>query len=423
MTGVALELRRGPGKLLVVPLIALGVFFVWQFAPPGPAVWPMVVSGVAFSASLMGPVAGGFGALAGTRSHRRRTGSMELLAARSVASAGLTELAALLIWVSVAYIVVVGVALLAASRSAAWSGPDPLRTVVIGLGVLLHVVPGYLLGRVIPSRLTPPFVAVALYGISVVNTTSRSGHAWSLFLPINLHETSEFDRFTLGATVGQLVWYVGLGLLVTVVWVLRRDGPSARRLGALVAAAAVTAAGVVVLLPSGGDPYASGTFMTWTCAGTRPQICIHPALRTARPGLTRVIEPVARRLDTTPFAIARAEQRTRGIGSIPTAGAVGFALDDTAPSSLRRVGQELAVNALMNPDACFGADGPATGYELEQLVATWVAGTPGLFGPSSPAEAGAQRWFDGLDRPRRTAWFAAHEQAIRTCSLTAAAFH
>ncbi len=181
MTGVALEIRRGPGKWLVVPLALIGIFAVRQSVPAGTAVWPLIVSALANGTDLMGPVAGGAAALAGTRSHRRNTEVLERQAARSPAAAGLAELGALLLWTLGAFVLLVAGVYLPAMTTATWSGPDVLPTLAAGGGLLLQVAIGYVLGRVLPSRLTPLFVALLLYGVVAYNNVSRTGFGWSLF--------------------------------------------------------------------------------------------------------------------------------------------------------------------------------------------------------------------------------------------------
>ncbi len=427
MTGLALELRRGPGKLLVIPLALVGVLVIRQAIPPGPAVWPAVVSALALGMVAMGPVAGGVAALAGTRSHRRRTDTLELLATRGPAAAGLAELGALLVWVSGAFVLVLGATYLPAAATATWSGPDGLRSLTTGVGLLLEVVIGYVLGRLVPSRLTPAVVALVFYGLVGYIDASRTLFRWSLLLPVNLQFADEFSILNRTAFIGQLVWYLGLGLLVAAGWAVGRQSRSAVAGAALAVGAATTVAGLVVLLPQNGRATFPAAPAVWDCAGSAPEVCLHPAFASAAPAVTAAVTPVAGRLAGTPFAIRRAEHRPRGIGSIPSPGAVAFALDDTAPGSIRLVSQELAVNALGDQESCFTDTGLASGYDLAQLVAAWVAGDPSLYqptpdSPSTTADHAAQRWFAGLHQTRRRAWLTRNEQAIRACTLRPSAF-
>lgn len=422
MTGLALELRRGPGKWLSLPLVALGVFFARQYIPSGLTIWPLVVSALSSAMFLMGPVGGGVAAFAGTRSHRRNTNAMEVLASRGAAAAGLVELGALLAWTLAAFTVVVAAVYLPAAASATWSGPDALRTIAAGLGLQVEVVVGYIFGRLVPRRLTPLVVALLLYWVVAVNNALRSGFAWSLFLPVNQQIYDQFDQLNHAAAAGQLLWYVGIGGLVTVGWVLRRQGATTAGLTALAATTLVTAAGVAVLIPQHGHSNLPGVHVSWDCQGSSPQICLHPSLKDSRPAVTAALTPVTRRLADTPFAVRRAEQRPRGLGSVPTPGAVAFALDNDSPGAVRLAGEELAVNSLVNPDACFADAAQATGSDLAQLVAAWAAGDPGLYAPTQPGDATAQKWFMRLTDEQRRSWLADNQQNIRHCTLTPTEF-
>lgn len=422
MTGLALELRRGPGRWLVLPLAVLGIWLVRQALTPGPAVWPLVVSALGTSASVMAPVAAGVAAFAGTRSRRRATDVLERLATRGAAAAGLAELGALLVWVLAAFLLVLAGVYVPAALTATWSGPDLLRTLAIGGGLLLEVVVGYVVGRVVPRRLTPPLVAIASYGLVVANTSSRRGFGWSLLLPVNLQLSDEFDRINHAAAVGQLLWYAGVAVLVVASWALRRQGRTPTPVAALVAGILVAAVGLAVLLPQHGHANLPGVEVVWTCRGANPQVCVHPAVDSALPAVQAAVAPVALRLANTPFAIHRAEQRPRGVGSQPSPSAVAFALDDTTPAAVRRAGQELAVNALGDGDTCFTSTGPASGYDLAQLVGAWATGQPGLYRPATPADTAAQRWFTHLTTTARRAWLAAHATDIRRCTLDRRAF-
>ncbi len=426
MTGVALEFRRGPGRLLALPLAVLGIFFVWQSLHAGPAVWPFVVSGVGLSASILGPLAGGVAAFAGIRNHRRRTDSLELLAVRGPAASGIAQLVALVAWVAIAYVAIVVVVYTRAALTATWAGPSGFRTLAIGLGLLLHVVVGFVLGRAIPSRLTPPLTVVALYGISVVNTVANSGYLWSAFLPIDIHSVDEFSRLKPAFSPGQALWSMGIAVVITSAWVLGRGRPHGRAAGSLVVGVGLGAIGASLLLSLNGAPFESGNIFAWTCQGTDPQICIHSALESGRPEITAAVIPVTGRLSGTPFAIHRAEQRERGPDYTAPMGATAYALDDLRPESLQLLGQELSVSALGN-DGCFrllasSDNALPTAYDLNQIVVASVGGTPSSFTPVDSAAKKAQRWFDKIDDQHRKVWLSAHEKAIRDCSLAYSAF-
>lgn len=422
MTGLTLELRRGLGRWLVLPLSLFGALYAYQIVPSGPPVWPVMDTALATSVVLTGPLAAGFAALAGTRSHRRHTEAMEQLAARGPAAAGISELIALILWVLVAFTAVLCSLYLPAALNATWSGPDALRMVTAALGLVLCVVVGFIAGRVIPSRLTPAVVAIVIYALDQQLTSSSSTYQWALFLPINAGFSDEFSRLNRSTFAGQLLWYVGIALLLTAGWAIRRTAWNPAKLALVAAGLALSTTGVVVLIPQHGHYLRAGDYAIWTCRGSSPQICLHPALVTAFPAVVPALMPVVDRLTGTPFAIHRAEQRPRGVGSIPTSGAVGFALDDTRPGSIALAGQELSINALGDQDTCFAVDATSTGYELAQLVGAWAAGDASLYTPTSPASSAARSWFLRLNDTARRGWLTRHEKEIRSCTLRYSAF-
>jgi len=420
--GLSLELRRGLGRWLVVPLALVGILYAYQIVPAGPPIWPIMVSALAYSVVLTGPLAAGVAALAGTRSHRRHMELIEQLSTQSSVLAGLAELGALLVWVFLAFNAVLVSLFVPAIFGATWSGPDGLRTLTTALGMLLYVVVGFIIGRLVPSRLTPPVVAIVLFAAAVLLNSNSSTYRWSLLLPVNQGFSDEFSRLNNAAFSGQLVWYVGIGLLLASGWAVHQAGPSRPGIVLVVAGLILTVSGVAIVVPQGGHYLRAGDYAVWTCRGNSPQICLHPALVDTFPDVIENVTPVAARLAGTPFAVRRAEQRPRGLGSRPTPGAVSFALDDTRPGSLALAGRELAVNALGDQDSCFAADATSDGYELAQLVGSWAAGDRSLYTPTTMAAGRARTWFLGIDDAARRRWLTQHEAAVRHCTLQYSAF-
>lgn len=422
MTGILLELRRGPGRWLALPLALLGVVAAENALPSGTAIWSLTVSALSNSVQLMGPVAAAAAAFAGARSRRRGTETMELLADRSPSAAAVSELIALAAWVLVAYVATVAVVFTQTALSATWSGPDLARTTVTGVGLLLQVALGYVVGRLVPRRLTPLAVAIFFYVLTIYGSTARSGYRWSLLLPVNLNIYDFFTRVNQTVTVGQLLWYSGAAVVVVTGWALRRRESTRVMLGPLAAGAVAAVCGAAVILAQDGRALQPGFVVNWQCEGQAPQLCLHPAVSAARPALTAQIDPMAARLAGTPFALSRVEQRPRGPGSIPSPGAVAFGLDDTRPESVRLAEQDVAVNAFGFQDNCFTDNGPKDGYFLAQLLASWALGDVSSFIAGTPAETAAQAWLASRSDGERRAWLTKKASVIRSCDLTASDF-
>lgn len=422
LTGVTLELRHGAGRWLALPLAALGVIAAENALPSGTAIWSLSVSALSNSVQLMGPVAAAAAAFAGARSRRRGTETMEMLSSRNPSAAAVSELAAIALWVLVAFVATVAVVFTQTALSATWSGPDLARTAVTGLGLVLQAILGYVTGRLVPRRLTPLAVAIFFYVLTIYGSTARAGYRWSLLLPVNLNVYDFFTRVNQAVTVGQLLWYAGVAVAAVAAWALRHREATRATLGSLMAGALAAVCGAAVVLAQDGRALQPRFVVSWQCTGRAPQICIHPAVSAARPALTAEIDPIAARLAGTPFALSRIEQRPRGPGSVPSPGAVAFGLDDTRPASVRLAGQDIAVGAFGFQDKCFTDNGPKGGYFLAQLLASWALGDVSSFIPGTKAETAAQSWLASRTDSQRRAWLRQKESVIRSCDLTASDF-
>jgi hypothetical protein len=423
VTGVLLELRRGPGRWMALPLLVLGALIARDAAARwSVGQWSTAVTSVSTAVLLMGPLAAAVGAYAGGRCSRRRTGHLERLAARDPAQAGLSELAALLIWASAAYAGVVLSIFVPTALQATWSGPNLPRTLAAGLGLLLETVLGYLAGRLLPYRGTPVAMAALVYLGSGLLPTFGRGRSVELLSPVNLTLYDFFGQSNVWVSVGQIAFYLGLGGLLAMAWARWVGRSRAWHLplaGATVLAA--LGAGVVLSQPSNG--LAPTPVPQWQCRGADPQICLHPALRAGRPQVEEAVQPVTDRLRGTPFALRRLEHRQRGLGSIPSPGAVSFALDDLRPGSVRLITQDVAANAYRFAETCFAPGITEENSHAAQLLGAWTAGNLRLFAPADPAEpagpaeARALAWVRSASTADVHALLARSAAPIRACRL------
>jgi len=180
--------------------------------------------------------------------------------------------------------------------------------------------------------------------------------------------------------------------------------------------------GAGVLVAQDGRGNRPGVFVTWTCSGHTPQLCLHPALRSVRPALDAQLVPVAARLAGTPFELRRVEQRPRGLGSAP--GAVAFALDDGRPQSVRQAVQGVVIRRLGVEESCYRPqDGSLRpGYPYAAIVAASVLGTPGLAIYETPTQGRAAVRLHTLSTEQERSWLTQKEGKIRSCELRATDF-
>lgn len=425
MTGLALELRRGIGKWLFLPVAILGIYAAESAQPGGPsALWALAVSALGNSVMLMGPIAAAAAAYAGGMSKRRRMGSWEALSTRGPTAAGMTAMAAIGLWTLASFVVVVAVVFGMVAASATWSGPDLPRTLATGSGLILQVVIGYLIGRVVPRRFTPVAVAVLFYALSVFSYSGVFGYRWQFLLPINLQLYDEYTRLNPAVAPGQLLWYFGIGGLTVSGWALLRGRTSRMPTYLAVGCSVLAFSGAGILVAQDGHGNQPGVVITWTCRGRAPELCLHPALESVRPSFAAQLEPVAARLAGTPFELRRVEQRPRGLGSAPSPGAVAFGLDDDRPGSVRRAVQDVGVGSLGVQRACYRSeeDDLRRGYPYATVVGASVVGDPALAFVDSPDVSAAASWLNTRTDEQLRTWLTQNEEEIRTCRLTAADF-
>lgn len=184
-------------------------------------------------------------------------------------------------------------------------------------------------------------------------------------------------------------------------------------------ATAVLAALAVSLVGSNHQYSLINRHIVFSCAGTAPEVCLHPAFESGTAAITREFAAVQSRLAPTPFALRRVEQRPRGMGSAPSPGAVPFGLDafrqqDIAEAAIEVVGYEFGARSC----------GPRLTTEspwLAMIVQAWANGQGG-FQPLDGTERTAASGFDALSEQQKQHWITLQADALRTCTLTARDF-
>lgn len=422
MSAFGTQLRRGPGWWVAAAMVALGLLLAFSSLQTV-SVWSFSTGAVANSPFVMGAVAIGGGAWLGSGTPRRGVIHLERLSARGAWSAAAVEIAALVTWALVAYLVVMAVVFVPTASSATWGGPSWLWLAVAAAGLAVHVPLGWLAGRAMPWRLTAFATSVGWFVLTLWWDTSPAAQGWwrRLFPALQWH-LRPTDGLRTGPLWGQLGWFLGLALGVLVVAAVA-GGDRLRTVSRLAVGAAVfgvTGVGVVVATEPGRTAafVEPGRHLEWVCAGDAPEVCVHPAVGGVLPQMQRQAETVAGRLAGTPFAIARAEHRPRGgQGTDPSPGAAAFGLDWPTQQDVERAGFELATYALGVGPACFDPDtgetAPGLGPMLPLVV--WAADSDEtVVGP----DAEALSWLGSRTDDQMRAWFVAHESRIRTCTLT-----
>jgi hypothetical protein len=410
------ELRHSP-MLAAVPVLAfLGGLATWRGLIPGVATWESTSLALLGGTQLIGPVAAGLACWIAQREHRRRLTYLRVLSADRASAVPLLQVAAAVLWAVVAYLSVGGAAALHTLVHDGTGRPAPGAVVVGCLGVAIQVAGGYLAGATAGWRVLPPLVALASY-VAVVIGMGYGGSWFYLLSPVTVENGGVFVAWQPGVFAAQTWWLLAALLVLTALVALRgRVTRAAVVAGAVGLLAAVPAAQRVAAYD--GQLFADGIpATTRVCAGTAPQVCLHPAFRRAAEPIRREFAPLARRLAGTPLRITVLQHRAAWDFSPLAPGAAPLYLDDLAPGYAARA-RELLVQGFTDGEQCAGEESPDASW-YSGLVSDWLLDRP-PFVPSALVPA-----HDRLTRAteaQRQAWFAAHFTAYRDCTLTAASF-
>jgi hypothetical protein len=328
MTGriLRLELRRtiGIAVAAITVVLMLGLFYFhgpWQQSPTAwTAQWSSLAGWQRELLTFLWPVALGAGALQGLRDSR--SGMLELLGTTSLPTRRRSSPTALAIglWLTLGYLVVLAVGGVQVAGNTSYF---PLGWIPVALvGILALVAAGLLgmgLGRLAPSRLTPPLLAVVgLVAMIVLNSVSPlvrpdGSIAVALLAPglANIFGPIH-DVFTTVAgsvTLGQALWFAGLAVAGLVLL-------SANRALTRVAAAVPVVLGLVaalLVLPSNlpaAYAHDSGA-SALVCADGAPRVCVSRAHEYRLAALTGPARDALRVLSVLPGAPTSAVEDTR----------------------------------------------------------------------------------------------------------------
>jgi hypothetical protein len=419
MRALGVELRRGPGLPAFPLLVLLQAFGTRQLLWPGSRVWENATSALVGAVQLVGPIAAGLAAWAAGRQGRRGTSYLPELAARPVWHAAGAQLVASAAWPLAAYLLVsVGVFGWTAAGATWQAGPDLLWWAAGGAGLALHSVLGDVAGRSVPRPWLPPLAAVACYGVVAWNL-SKAGREWYFLSPVTVQLESLFRDVDNQLFLGQLAWYAGLAVLAVAAWALVATTDSHTVPATAVALGLVaTVIGGLVVNSTHGRPFVGKpTALRYRCAGTAPQVCVHPAFAEALPELQRQFTTLARRLAGTPAGFTRIEQRPRGVGSTPSLGAAAFHLDSLERDYPLLAAAEYLDEHLGGGAACTDdSDDARAGADYALLVRAWLLDRA-LFIPATDDERRALRWFLERTDGERSQWLRVHFPKLTTCTL------
>ncbi|WP_174548887.1 hypothetical protein [Actinomadura formosensis] len=394
-----LDARRTALLIAVPVLIVIGAAAAIPSLYPSAAYWDNTVIALVNAVRFLGPVAAGLAAWAAVR--ERPLDYLRDLTARSPATGVLFDLLLLSSAALVSYgaVTVLVVAVTLAQQEA--GQPHPLGMIAGAGALVLHVVVGYLMGRVIPNRAT----AALAFGMTLLWAALRLPGVswWSLLPPAAFPRIDLFTTLRPRVFADQVLWTAGLTavlILGYVLWVTRRF----LLVLPLVTALAATVTATLGLQGSGGGTVRALPAQP-VCRQWPVVVCVHPALREALPNLMEAVVPLAARLSGTPGAFTRVEQRPSWMPVSVAHGVAFIHLDeDLSPGYAARAARQIS-DALKDSGTC------ADGYRA--LVDAWLLGDE----PPSITDTRAARLFASLGEYRRRAWLNRHFTEYRTCTL------
>ncbi|RKS76792.1 hypothetical protein BZB76_2154 [Actinomadura pelletieri DSM 43383] len=365
------------------------------------AYWDNTVVALVNAVRFLGPVAAALAAWTAVR--ERPLDYLRDLTARSPATGVLFDLLLLSAAALVSYAAVTVVVVAATLAQSEAGHPHPLGVVAGAGSLVLHVVVGYLTGRLIPHRATAALVltVAAVWAAARVPGVSW----WSLLPPAAFDHIALFTTLRPEILVDQLTWAAGLTtalILGYVMWATRR------LLIVLPLVVALGATGAATLGLHRSDGTVTPVAAEPVCRDWPLTVCVHPALRDALPRLIAAATPLAARLDGTPGAFTTVEQRPAWAPLTVEDGVATVHLDETlAPGYAARAVRQIS-ETLKDARTC--TDPP---NRYRELVDAWLLGDD----PPSVPDAQTGRRFASWSEARRRSWLRVHFAAYRDCTL------
>ncbi|GAB3144769.1 hypothetical protein [Microbispora hainanensis] len=395
------ELRHG-ALVAATVLFVLALVAAWSVLIPGFMDWDDIVAAVIGSLRLTGPLGAAFAAWVGLR--RRRAEKGRVLTPWRAARAPLSIIAV----VTGSF----GATVLLLGLRAALTGqggpplPGGLAMSVAGLG--LYVVIGWILGWLVPVVVVPVIAGAGTFGLF---TWLATGPNWADRLtPATREPYDLLSGVSETAYADQTLWLLGLSTALLLGWVALVTRRTLALAAAVIAVlAAGTGAARLVTVPQTVPVSERLVCQEWPI-----NVCVHPALRAGLAELATVFTTLALKLDGTPAAFTRVEQREHGEDESVGTGVIVVHIDDLGSGYAQRAAAEF-LDRLAHP--CAGT--VAAGYRT--IVIAWLRDVPLPRGPLHEHQEAAV-WFSELSNAQRHDWLRMFYSDFVSCGLQAKHF-
>ncbi|MEV5740848.1 hypothetical protein AB0L30_12435 [Microbispora rosea] len=395
------ELRHG-ALVAATVLFVLALVAAWSVLIPGFMDWDDIVAAVIGSLRLTGPLGAAFAAWVAFR--RRRAEKGHVLTPWRAARAPLSIIAV----VTGSF----GATVLLLGLRAALTGqggpplPGGLAMSVAGLG--LYVVIGWILGWLVPVIVVPLIAGAGTFGLF---TWLATGPNWADRLtPATREPYDLLSGVSETAYADQTLWLLGLSTALFLGWVALVTRRTLALAAAVIAVlAAGTGAARLVTVPQTMTVSERLVCQEWPIS-----VCVHPSLRGGLAELATVFTTLAIKLDGTPAAFKRVEQREYGEDDSAGPGVVVVHIDGLGSGYAQRAAAEF-LDRLAHP--CPGT--LAAGYRA--IVIAWLRDVSLPGGPLREHREAAL-WFSELSNAQRHDWLRMFYSDFVSCGLQAKHF-
>ncbi|QYC39257.1 hypothetical protein Nocox_08160 [Nonomuraea coxensis DSM 45129] len=401
--GVSREELKQSAAVTVAVLLAVGLIAAWNVLIPGVDAWENIVAAVIGSLRLTGPVAAAFAAWVALRKRRALRGR------------SLTTWRALKAPLAIVVVVLGSFAatvLVLAVKTVLTDQAGRLSLPGLGMGMAglaLYSVIGWVAGWVLPKAFTPPLAGLACYAAFSWLADDRG---WADKLAPGTGEPYDlFQELSGAAFFDQTIWLLGLTAALLLGW-----AATVTRQALVLACAllAVLAAGMGVSRVLAQTRPAAAEDIAYACQDWPITVCVHPGMRAGLTELGAVFTQIAMRLDGTPAAFKRVEQRPLEEKLRPSLGLAPIHVPDLSAGFAEKAAYEY-IESLSDP--CPGT--VTEGYR--EIVMVWLRGEPPAGGPLAEHQY-ATSWFSWLSEHQRREWLRMFYSDFRNCRLSSTHF-
>jgi hypothetical protein len=421
------ELRRSAAPVMGIGLVVFSLCLIYSLTGPwihGTAPWNAEWTGLAqwtrYLTVFLWPLVLGAGAWQGLRDHRSRVRELFSTTPRPAWRRLLPTVGAAAIALTAAYVVLLVVG---GVQVAMTTGYFHLKWLPVA-GVMVPALVGIALlglgiGRLVPSLVTPPVLAVAALAAQI----AAIQQGWPLLLT-PAFEAPDITAFTIVAvpvTLTQALWFTGIGATGFLLALAVR---ARARVAALLPVAVAAAVAVPVLSGTNSPVVADSDAMALVCDDDGPRVCVRHVHADYLPTLTgpaREALALMRKLPSPPTSVV--EYPDPDVYEPESSAVVPFFVDTYRRTDPEQI--KLAVLAGAGTPLCGyapGWGGSTDALTARVITASWftgelapVPGTRFLWDAAEDDIRVAWQELRALPAGEQAAWVAAYRDAALGC--------